>query len=62
MIDQVCNAASLYVEEKLIVGTERAEEAALRVVLRTPPSTIRSTPFNSVLVKPVVTLAVCWLP
>ena len=29
---------------------------------RTPPSTMRSTPFHSVLVKPAVALAPCWLP
>ena len=29
---------------------------------RTPPSTMRSTPFKIVLVKPAVALAPCWLP
>ena len=29
---------------------------------RTPPSTMSSAPFHSVLVKPAVALAPCWLP
>jgi hypothetical protein len=38
------------------------EEPGLLLLVATPPSTIRSTPFMMVLVKPAVALAPCWLP
>src|ERR1700722_10539919 len=57
----VCNVVSTLLALKSIKGT-LPKKPACCFLLRTPPSTINSAPFHSVLVNPAVALAPCLLP